>query len=168
MTLSDIYARAQKRLYRYLNPRALDLAGDREVEYAFVAAHVPDTPGTALDFGCGNAPIGLVAAFKGYTVLALDLTPVQWTFVNPAITFHQADINTYPLGSQRFDVILTCSTVEHVGLAGRYGSLEDPNGDLKAMRLLRTLLKPGGRMLLTIPVGQDQVCRPYHRIYGAE
>jgi len=29
-------------------------------------------------------------------------------------------------------------------------------------------MKPGGIMLLTIPVGKDQVCPPLCRVYGAE
>jgi hypothetical protein len=34
------------------------------------------------------------------------------------------------------------------------------------MAHLRELLAPEGRMILTIPVGVDAVCRPQHRIYG--
>ena len=36
------------------------------------------------------------------------------------------------------------------------------------MAVLRDLLAPEGRMILTIPVGRDLVCPPYHRIYGEE
>jgi len=43
-----------------------------------------------------------------------------------------------------------------------------PDGDLDAMGILRELLAPGGRMILTIPVGRDQICGPYHRIYGED
>ena len=59
--------------------------------------------------------------------------------------------------------------MEHVGLVGRYGVIESrPNGDLEAMARLKELLKPGGPMLLTIPVGQDAVFAPLHRVYGKE
>jgi len=37
---------------------------------------------------------------------------------------------------------------------------------METMSELAFLLKPGGQMLLTIPVGQDRIIRPYHRIYG--
>jgi SAM-dependent methyltransferase len=147
---------------------ALSLAGDRDLEWSFVAGHLPAAGGSALDFGCGSAPLGLAAALRGYRVLALDLGPVQWAIAAPGLQFAQGDINTYDFGGQRFDLILNCSSVEHVGLAGRYGSQEDSDGDLKAMTRMRGLLKPGGQMLLTIPVGQDQVCRPLHRVYGSE
>jgi len=42
-----------------------------------------------------------------------------------------------------------------------------PNRDLDAMLLLSTLLKKNKHMLLTIPVGKDQVCGHYHRVYGS-
>ena len=43
-----------------------------------------------------------------------------------------------------------------------------PNDDLEAMARLRQLMKPDGVMLLTIPVGQDTVFVPFHRVYGKE
>jgi len=73
------------------------------------------------------------------------------------------------LPKEHFDLIINCSTVEHVGLVGRYGVTESrPNGDLEAMARLRELMKPGGVMLLTIPVGQDAVFEPLCRVYGAQ
>src|SRR5262249_49137909 len=76
-----------------------------------------------------------------------------------------ADILDRPLQGRTFDQIINCSSVEHVGLSGRYGSTDVPDGDLQAMAILRELLAPEGRMLMTVPVGQDLVCRPFHRIY---
>ncbi|MFZ8805620.1 MAG: DUF268 domain-containing protein, partial [Candidatus Calescibacterium sp.] len=43
-----------------------------------------------------------------------------------------------------------------------------PDGDIEAMKILKIILKPGGKMLLTIPVGQDNVFKPLHRVYGKE
>jgi SAM-dependent methyltransferase len=163
----DLMSRIRKRIFRYLNPAALDLSGDREIEYAFVSGHIPDGKGTALDFGCGDTPMGLVAGLKGYSVIGIDLTQVKWSFSNPSIRFIRGDINQFDFGGQKFDVILNCSTIEHVGLPGRYGSANNPDGDLETMKRLFILLKPGGIHLLTIPVGQDQICPPYHRIYGS-
>ncbi len=160
--------KARRRLRRLVRPDALDLTGDRQVEWAFVAGQIPERASAVLDFGCGNAPVGLVAALKGLHVLAIDLGQVQWFVAAPTVEFVQADVIAYDFGSRRFDVILNCSTVEHVGLAGRYGSIDDDDGDLKAMARLRQLLEPGGKMLMTIPIGQDQVCRPLHRIYGPQ
>jgi hypothetical protein len=70
---------------------------------------------------------------------------------------------------KHFDLVINCSTVEHVGLTGRYRvTKRRPDGDSETMARLRDLMKPGGIMLLTIPVGQDAVYSPRHRIYGNE
>lgn len=45
----------------------------------------------------------------------------------------------------------------------RYGDPLDANADIKAMRLSRCLVRPGGRLLLTIPVGPDVVAYNLHR-----
>ena len=72
------------------------------------------------------------------------------------------------LPSLHYDLIISCSTVEHLGLTASYNSTARPDGDLEAMRKLRDLAKPGGTMLMTIPVGRDVVFAPMHRVYGTE
>lgn len=42
------------------------------------------------------------------------------------------------------------------------------NGDREAMNILYSLLKSGGIMLLTIPVGKDRIFLPLHRVYRLE
>lgn len=50
----------------------------------------------------------------------------------------------------RFDAILSISTLEHV----RWDEDDqDPHGSAKALENLHRLLAPGGRMLVTIPIG---------------
>jgi SAM-dependent methyltransferase len=110
----------------------------------------------------------LAAAQRGHDVVALDRLPPALDYVHPNVRAVQADILERPLADCRFDQIVNCSSVEHVGLAGRYGSGDRPEGDLEAMAILRDLLAPSGRMLLTVPVGQDLVCPPLHRIYGSQ
>ncbi|MBN1917648.1 MAG: glycosyltransferase [Verrucomicrobia bacterium] len=146
----------------------IDLSGDRDVEYAWIAAHMPNGPGHMLDFGAGFGNLGLMAAQSGHEVTAIDLRDVYWHYAHPAITFRRGDLFDLDLPEGSYDLILNCSTVEHVGLGGRYGAGERPDGDLDAMRRLGALIKPGGTMLMTIPVGRDMVVRPLHRIYGAE
>lgn len=147
----------------------VDLSGDREIEWSWVAARIPDGPGAALDFGCGDSPLGIVAAHRGFQVTAVDLGAVSWPYRHSRLAFVQGDILDLPLASAGFDLVLNCSTVEHVGLVGRYGVTEArTDGDLAAMARLRSVMKHGGLMLLTIPVGADAVYAPWHRVYGAE
>ena len=98
---------------------------------------------------------------------AVDLEALQWAYVHPRLTFMQGDILSLPLPKEHFNLVVNCSTVEHVGLAGRYGVVVNrTDGDLEAMQRLRELMKPGGLMVLTIPIGQDAVFAPLCRVYG--
>jgi len=159
----------KKAYQRIVQPPVPNLKGDRDIEYSFVAANLPDGPGQALDFGCGLSHMGLLAARKGFNVTAVDMTAVSWFYRFSNLRFVQGDIFEMNLPAGRFDVIINCSSIEHVGLSGRYGiSRSRPDGDIEAMAILRTLLKPGKTMLLTIPVGKDKTFAPLHRIYGRD
>jgi SAM-dependent methyltransferase len=148
---------------------ARDLTGDRDIEWSWVASRIPPGPGEALDFGCGDSPLSIVAAQRGLKVTAVDLGAVSWPYRHERLSFLQGDILELALEEGRFDVVLNCSAIEHVGLAGRYGVTESRvEADLAAMARMRALLKPGGLMLLTIPIGSDAVFAPWHRVYGPE
>ena len=144
------------------------LRGDRDVEWSWVVGKMPPGPGAALDLGCASTWMGLAATRRGYDVTAIDLKPARWLYTHPGLRFVQGDLLKLDLAPASFNLIINCSTVEHIGLEERHGSPERPDGDLEAMARLRELTKPGGTMLLTIPVGVDEVVFPLHRIYGRE
>jgi len=150
------------------HPAQRTLAGDREIEWTWTLAHVRRGSGRVLDFGSGNGMMALGAAFAGDEVVAIDLEPEQYPFQPHRIDYMQGDFNQLDLEPHSFDQILNCSSVEHVGLAGRYGSPDEPDGDLRAMEKMSRILKPDGDMVLTIPLGLDAVHAPLHRIYGEQ
>lgn len=172
------YSRLKSKLAAWVPPALLNvavkkslpnLAGDRDIEWSWVSAQMPDGPGLALDFGPGGSFLGLIAAQRGFKVTAVDLGPVRWYYAHPGLEFIHGDILKLSLPTKHFDLVISCSTLEHVGLAGRYGVTENsPNGDIEAMARLKELMKPSGVMLLTIPVGQDAVFAPMSRVYGAQ
>jgi hypothetical protein len=147
---------------------APSLQGDRWVEWSFCFARLADGPGTTLDFGADIGFLSLAAAQRGHDVVALDRMPPALDYEHPRVTTLTGDILDRPLGDRRFDQIVNCSSVEHVGLSGRYGSSDSPDGDIEAMGVLRDALADDGRMILTIPLGRDAVFAPLHRIYGPE
>ncbi|MQY78290.1 MAG: DUF268 domain-containing protein [Bacteroidetes bacterium] len=156
------------KLYRKVSqPPIPDLKGDRDIECSWVAANMPEGPGEALDFGSGLSYMGLLAARKAFKVTAIDLKSVTWYYEHSYLNFVQGDIFKLNLPPEHFDLIINCSAIEHVGLSGRYGVTESrPNGDIEAMAILKSVLKPGKEMILTIPVGRDRVFHPLHRVYG--
>ncbi len=151
-------------------PGTPDLSGDRDLEWGFVAARLGryvsnDT--RVLDFGCGNGVLATAAAGLGARVLAIDLMPRRMLSLNPRIEFRRVDLLALD-DETVFDLVVNCSTIEHVGLGGRYNTTGMTDGDLEAMVKLRRMLRPDGYMLLTLPVGRDAVVHPMHRIYGEE
>lgn len=63
---------------------------------------------------------------------------------------------------------LSCMhVVEHIGL-GRYGDPLDVKGDLKAMKEINRVLKPGGDVYFAVPVGKPRIQFNAHRIYSYE
>jgi SAM-dependent methyltransferase len=148
--------------------RGASLQGDRWVEWSFCFARMTDGPGRTLDFGADIGFLSLAAAQRGHQVVAFDRLEPALDYDHPKVRHVQADVLSHDFGDERFDQILNCSSVEHVGLGGRYGSFEDEDGDLKAMKALRAVLAEGGRHILTIPVGRDMVAGSQHRIYGEQ
>jgi SAM-dependent methyltransferase len=145
----------------------IDLSGSRDIEWSYIASRLPMGPGHAFDFGCGFGNMCIHAVQKGYKVMALDLEPGPFQWAHPNVEIVRGDLLKLDLPDLAFDFILNCSTVEHVGLSGRYGvAVDETDGDLAAMQRLQRMLKPGGKMLITIPCGRDAAILPWHRVYG--
>jgi SAM-dependent methyltransferase len=152
-----------------VQPGGPNLEGDRDIEWSWMSAQMPSGPGRAFDFGTGESNLAFQAALRGFEVTSIDLELNSRFYSHPKIRYLQADLLTMDLPEKGFDLIINCSTVEHVGLSGRYG-VTDPrsDGDLEAMQIMFRALNSGGKMLLTIPVGLDQVFAPLCRVYGAQ
>jgi SAM-dependent methyltransferase len=147
----------------------IDIYGERNIEWSFLSVEMPDGPGEALEFGCEQGYLSLLAAQKGFHVIANDLQQQRFTWHHSSVDFQQGDLLTLELPSHHFDLIINCSSVEHVGVAGRYGiEKESWDGDLMVMGRLADLLKPGGYLLMTVPCGRDAVMAPWCRVYGRE
>jgi len=143
-----------------------DLDGEKLMDWGWICANLPPGPRRALEIGPGKSPIIPAMLSLGYEVTAVD-TSADPASITEGFHFVRGDFSGFPCDG-RFEVIVVCSVVEHVGLAGRYGCQADVDGDLKAMRRIKNLLEPTGQVLLTIPVGLDVVHKPWHRVYGRE
>lgn len=162
------FIKEPRRVFCQAKTLSRNLSGDRCIEWSWVAAKITDGTGEALDFGCGKGSLGLMAACKGYNVTALDLQDPEWLYNHPSLNFLKGDLLVMGLPENKFDLIINCSAIEHVGLSGRYGITSGiSDGDLLAMDELRRISKKAGKMLLVVPVGKDAVFAPLTRIYGS-
>ncbi len=143
---------------------------DRFLEYPFVFEHLPTEKGKLLDIGSSGSFFPLMAAALGYQVTGCDIRPYEilnkLTFKN--FEFALRDVLQTPFNNDEFDIITCISTIEHVGLGGRYGAVENERADLDMAQVFLNILRPGGTALITVPFGQGEVIAPYHRIYDRD
>ncbi len=152
-----------------------DLKGDRDVEWGSTKSLLTKMTNNhnkgsrLLDFGCGQtAELTRFATQLGYRITAIDMTPLTVSLDGLGdIHFIQGDFLQQDWTPQSYDLIINCSSVEHSGLVGRYGvTKEGIDDDLEIMNQMSKIIKPDGKMLLTIPVGLDMVVGSLHRVYG--
>jgi SAM-dependent methyltransferase len=141
-----------------------DLEGEKFIDWGWICVNLPRDRKRALEIGPGESPIIPAMLALGYEVAGVDLLEDASRYLD-GFRLVIGDFNEIIL-NEAFDVIVACSTIEHIGLSGRFGSGEDPEGDLKAMRKIASLLSPDGVVFLTIPVGVDATYKPWHRVYG--
>lgn len=140
---------------------------DRIIELPFVFENLKLPCGSrVLDFGCDASRISMHLANLGYQVVGTDL--LEYSFSHPNFEFRQGDFFSFSsrLETGSFDGIVAVSSVEHVGL-GAYGEQAfEKRGDLLVMNEFGRLLRPGGRLILTVPFGRKRVTR-IHRVYDS-
>jgi SAM-dependent methyltransferase len=76
--------------------------------------------------------------------------------------FYQQSIIGNTLSRHAYDAVLVLSVLEHIGLPC-YGLAPFPNGSERVLAECWSLLKPGGRVIVTVPAGQPKVTSWYRQ-----
>jgi SAM-dependent methyltransferase len=137
-------------------------ASDRFIEYPWLLENINITEGRLLDIGSTIGDQLYETLPKTVEINCLNLSAKK--FKNQRIEFKQGDIRQTDYPDNYFDLIACVSTLEHIGVGGRYGSDFDEQGDLKATREIKRILKPGGILLATVPYGAKDVL-PINKLY---
>jgi SAM-dependent methyltransferase len=162
------YTSFQKMAYRFVDMDAEGGGQDaRVIEYAFaISKLVGMHKGKVLDVGCtdsGNI-LPLLLTSLGWDVYGIDNR--EYKFQHPNFHFSHCDIRKSPFPNRFFDYVCAISTVEHIGLKGRYGVTEDElSGDREAIAEIGRIIAPDGTLLMTIPFGIKRLVRPIERVY---
>jgi SAM-dependent methyltransferase len=135
-----------------------------EVPYIFRALSRVPADAQVLDVGATESTVCLSLATLGYDVTAVDPRPNPLS--HERLQTVVAEIEEWE-PEARFDAVVCLSTIEHLG-TGEYGvQTAEQRADLKAMRRMHELSKPGGVLVLTTAVGPAPIDEP-HRVYDQQ
>ena len=104
--------------------------------------------GLACDMGCGPGQVARYLHERGAQVCGVDLSPemvVRARRLNPGIDFQQGNM-----------LALDVEDGAWAGIAAFYSLIHISRGDVvRALRELRRVLRPGGRVLLAFHIGNE-------------
>lgn len=89
-------------------------------------------------------------------------TPEPTVFTDKGVSYVYADLRELPFRDDWFDTVVCASTIEHVGMDARIYGLDEPRSQdpaaeqRRALEELVRVLRPGGRLLLTVPFGRAE------------
>ncbi|MEK7098991.1 MAG: class I SAM-dependent methyltransferase [Patescibacteria group bacterium] len=133
-----VYKKGETKHYTKLMLAGKDIAEDRRA----VVEEISWKGKTVLDVGCGTGETPYYIAQKGAKrVVGLDysasaIAVAEQTYRHPNLSFQKKDIKDV---REKFDVIITMGTLEHV---------DDP---LAMLKKFKSLLNPGGSIIVTSP-----------------
>jgi SAM-dependent methyltransferase len=179
-------ARFETRRWEHQRQRLLELAVDDPAARERFRAHAPLAPGYAANFDervvelpwvFAQEPGGRVldagSALNHQWLLrrllprvdelhVVTLAPEPQSFNSLGVSYLYADLRDLPLRDGIYDTVISVSTLEHVGMDNTsYGAAHDVSSDAReasrqAVRELRRVVAPGGRMLITVPFGRAE------------
>lgn len=117
---------------------------ERPVEYRFVFEQLTQAfPRTVLDVGTGRTALPQLMRTCGFLVTAIDNIKDYWPSGMVNRHYHVLDDDILqPKVRGPFDFITCISTLEHI------------RDHARAMRMMFSLLKPGGRLAVTFPYNE--------------
>jgi len=118
-------------------------------------------PGLHVDVGSSVMMASVISG--GVKTLFVDYRPLHADL--DGLSSVAADIVHLPFADDSVTSLSSLHVIEHIGL-GRYGDRLNTRGSLQAAVELQRILRPGGRLYISVPVGRARVCFNAHRIFS--
>lgn len=131
----------------------------RAVEYPWVLRQLKLLkPGALiLDVGCAESVLSHELVARKFRVVGIDIR--DYPLKNKSMHFIKRNVLNTGLSDNIFDAVVLVSTLEHIGLKAYGQKIIDNEGDVRALKELYRILKPGGYLLLTTPFIGNQPFR---------
>ena len=125
----------------------------RRICAAKIAKHV--------DIGSSVLTISVLSAHV--ETVFVDYRPLKVSL--PGLTSIAGNILDLPFPDGSVESLSCLHVIEHIGL-GRYGDPIDPQGSVKAALELQRIVRPGGKLFLSLPIGRERICFNAHRVHA--
>jgi SAM-dependent methyltransferase len=113
---------------------------------------VQQHPSNHIDIGSHHKYVALLS--KVLPVTMVDIRPLSLPL--ESLNFKEGSILSLPFDDGSIESLSSICVVEHIGL-GRYGDPLDCDGSKKAINELKRVLKIGGHLYISIPVGIESL-----------
>jgi SAM-dependent methyltransferase len=118
-------------------------------------------PTQHVDIGSSIMMLSVLSAHV--PIVFVDYRPLRSSL--PGIQSVGGDLLRLPFADATLMSVSSLHVIEHIGL-GRYGDALNPEGSRLAAGELARVLRPGGRLFLSVPVGRQRVCFNAHRVFA--
>jgi SAM-dependent methyltransferase len=117
-------------------------------------------PTLHVDVGSSVMMVSVLSA--QHPIVCVDYRPLRAAL--SGLTCVAATATRLPFSTGALESVSSLHVIEHVGL-GRYGDPLDPSGSQAAAKELSRVVRPGGRLFVSVPVGRPRVCFNAHRVF---
>jgi len=118
-------------------------------------------PARHVDVGSSVLTMSVLSAW--IDTVFVDYRPLKASL--PRLNSVAGDILRLPFADNSLHSLSCLHVIEHIGL-GRYGDPIDPQGSAKAAFELQRIVRPGGKLFLSLPIGRERICFNAHRVHA--
>jgi SAM-dependent methyltransferase len=160
-------------VYEMIGASIVNRSHERPLEYLFVwlnlmvLTHVCGSGGRTVGIlyvGGADSRLAMTLADFGFDVTVVDIADVE----HGKAKYVKANILLHEFPVQSFDICVSISTIEHVGLPAYGQTILDDEGDVKAMKKIYRWLRRGGYAIITVPYGRLHHPPTFERVYNRE
>jgi SAM-dependent methyltransferase len=161
---------AEKLNFLDSNPQLFDYNAPVPFDAHYFYQHVWAFEKVKASGAAYHVDVGSLAYFVGILssvtrVIHLDIRPLHADLEQ--LFSVRGDILRLPFQDNTVSSLSCLHVAEHIGL-GRYSDSLDPGGTAKAAQELTRILRPGGSIYFSVPIGRPRVCFNAHRIHAPE